>query len=361
MPQFEIEELPIPSSIDGKEGDDFRAVVAARNAVQSELYGGPDLEYTPEELFPRYLDEFEPKRLVAARVDGRIVARAVYETQPHASDDVAWYLIEVIPEFRGRGIGAALYASLEDFADADGRPVRQAFAFAKDVPGERLPAPTGFGSVPLAAPGTRFLQNRGWALEQVARCSKLVLPAEHGLLERMLAEAQEAAGSDYRVLTWVGRTPEEWLEDRAMLSTRMSTDAPAADLAVDEDVWTAERVRADEDAEESSPRTMLTAAVEHIPSGRLAGFTQLSAPAELGRAVSQEDTIVLREHRGHRLGMLLKVANLLLLEETEPGHPSVVTFNAEENRHMLSVNEAVGFVPVGYEGAWKRVAGSPGP
>lgn len=50
--------------------------------------------------------------------------------------------------------------------------------------------------------------------------------------------------------------------------------------------------------------------------------------------------------------MLLKVANL---ERERPGHPSVITFNAEENRHMLSVNEAVGFTPFVYEGAWKTV------
>lgn len=86
------------------------------------------------------------------------------------------------------------------------------------------------------------------------------------------------------------------------------------------------------------------------------GFTELEVSAEPGRAVSQEDTLVLREHRGRRLGLLLKVANLELLAAESPGHPSVMTYNAEENRHMLTVNEALGFVPVGYEGAWRRDA-----
>jgi hypothetical protein len=86
----------------------------------------------------------------------------------------------------------------------------------------------------------------------------------------------------------------------------------------------------------------------------LAGFTRVSVPHDTTRAVGQWDTIVLREHRGHRLGMLLKVANLQLLDEAGPGHPSVLTWNAEENRPMLAVNEAVGFVPIGYEGAWRK-------
>ena len=63
---------------------------------------------------------------------------------------------------------------------------------------------------------------------------------------------------------------------------------------------------------------------------------------------------MLREHRGHRLGMLLKVANLRTSREAAPGHPSVLTWNAEENRAMLDVNEAVGFVPIGDEGAWRK-------
>jgi len=63
---------------------------------------------------------------------------------------------------------------------------------------------------------------------------------------------------------------------------------------------------------------------------------------------------VLREHRGHSLGMLLKVANLKHLERVSAGHPSIITFNAEENSHMLAVNDALGFEAVGLESAWRK-------
>ena len=53
--------------------------------------------------------------------------------------------------------------------------------------------------------------------------------------------------------------------------------------------------------------------------------------------------------------MLLKAANIRLLQSAAPGHPSIMTFNAEENRHMLDVNEALGFEPMGYAGAWKEL------
>jgi GNAT superfamily N-acetyltransferase len=121
-----------------------------------------------------------------------------------------------------------------------------------------------------------------------------------------------------------------------------------------EDVWSVERLIADEEREQSSPRAFLTVAAEHVASASLVGFSVLSVPAETSRAVMQDDTLVLRDHRGHRLGMLLKLANLAHLQRVSPGHPSVITFNAEENRPMLSVNEAVGFVPVAYEGAWRK-------
>ena len=69
---------------------------------------------------------------------------------------------------------------------------------------------------------------------------------------------------------------------------------------------------------------------------------------------------MLREHRGHRLGMLMKAVNLQQLAGEHPEQSAVTTFNAEENRFMLDVNEALGFVPMGYEGAWRRITAAAG-
>jgi GNAT superfamily N-acetyltransferase len=134
----------------------------------------------------------------------------------------------------------------------------------------------------------------------------------------------------------------------------MTTDAPQGDLDEPAEEWTIERLDDWEREVEQGPRFAATTAAEHVPSGELVGFTQLMVARDTTRPVDQDDTIVLKEHRGHRLGMLLKVANIRQLEEVAPGHPSIITFNAEENRPMLDVNEAVGFVPVGYEAAWQK-------
>jgi len=37
-----------------------------------------------------------------------------------------------------------------------------------------------------------------------------------------------------------------------------------------------------------------------------------------------------------------------------PRSRMVYTFNAAENRHMLAVNDALGFRPVGLEAAWRN-------
>ncbi len=134
----------------------------------------------------------------------------------------------------------------------------------------------------------------------------------------------------------------------------MSTDAPTAGLQEPEDVWTVQRLLDTEARLESGSREFHTAAIEHRASNHLVGFTTVAVPSEVGRPINQEDTIVLAEHRGHRLGALLKLANLERAQVEYPGHPSVVTFNAEDNWNMLKINEAIGFKAFGYEGAWLR-------
>lgn len=355
MDEISISEVQIPRTLSDPEAADFIAAIAVRSAVAAHDSGTTDDVRPPEEMVPGWRkQEFEPKRMVIAHLDGRVVGRGIAEYRLESAADTAWLFVEVVPDARGRGVGRALAEHVETLALDAGKRRAIVYAPCWRVGGERIAAPTGFGDVAADTPETRLLLSRGYRLEQVERGSRLPLPVDEGVLERMLADASAAAGPDYRIHFWGLHTPPQWREDIAYLLTRMSTDAPTAGLGEPEDPWTVERLLADEAEEEDSPSTRFVVAVEHVPTGKLAGFTEMVAPEDRGRAVDQEDTIVLTEHRGHRLGMLLKIANVAYLQRERPGHPRIVTYNAEENRHMLNVNEAIGFEPFVYEGAWRK-------
>jgi hypothetical protein len=66
---------------------------------------------------------------------------------------------------------------------------------------------------------------------------------------------------------------------------------------------------------------------------------------------------VVAEHRGNRLGLLIKAANLRAARQRWPTARSVLTWNAVENRHMLAINTLLGFKPAGYEGEWQKRLG----
>lgn len=360
MTGFVLEELQIPPTLDAPGAADFLACVDIRNQVEAAAYGTTELGYSAAESLPLYLDtEHRPRRLIAARCDGAVVGRAVFL---HLADDpdVAWADAQVLPAFRRRGIGGALIARMEELAEAAGRQRLIVYAPSADAPGPRIAPPTQAGAVPADNPEVRFLLARGYSLEQVERCGRLPLPVHDETARALLDTATRAAGPDYRMVLWSGPTPTVRQAEMADLYTVMSIEEPSAGLDEPPDIWTVDRLIAAEQQEVDGSRTRLVAAVEHVPSARLVGFTVLSVPLETARPVSQEDTLVVPGHRGHRLGMLLKVANLEHLQRVRPGHPAVITYNAEENRHMLDVNEAVGFVPIGSEGAWKKAFSAAG-
>ena len=349
---YAIAELPIPERVGADGWPDFVAAVEVGHRSDLVWAGSAETFYTPEEELPRFQDPHRPARMFVARTGDEIVAQGFFEVQADEAD-TAWLMLRVPPEVEGRGIGRALADALETAIVASGRRKIIVYAPETDLDGERLVPPTGFGSVPATSRTTRFAQARGYRLEQVNRYSRIALPVP-GVAEQ-LAAAIERSGPHYALHSWTGSTPERWLEDYAVLLTRMSTDAPDGGVGTPEDVWTAERLAAENARRErDDPRHFVVTVVEHLPSGRLAGFTDVSVPPDTSRAVGQWSTLVLSEHRGNKLGMLLKLANLAHLEQVSPGHPSVTTWNAEENRPMLDVNEAIGFVGIAFEGIWRK-------
>jgi GNAT superfamily N-acetyltransferase len=353
---LQIDELSIPATLDDPDAAGFIEMVAVRNAIETGLLGSDALACTPAELLPMYqAQEFEPSRLFVARVDGQIVGRAILQWSIAEGTTSSWLIAEMLEEFRGRGIGAALFDRVEGLARDSGRPVLQAEAMHKPAPGgARLPSPTGYGDLPADDPGVRFLTRRGYRLEQIERVSFLDLPVPAKVLDENCDQLLEQARGEYSLVQWTGETPREWIPDLIQLRTRMSTDAPFAGLDTDEEPWTAARIATHDAAVSADGRTVLSVAARHEPTGRLIGFSELSLPSDTSRPVQQLDTLVLADHRGHRLGMLLKVANLSALQTSGLAPSLVYTFNAEENRHMLNVNEAIGFRPVGHAGSWRK-------
>lgn len=355
MTEITVSRLVVPKSIGDSDADDFIASCEVINRVIAGVIGSNDFAVEPVERLPRAHDPEWNLVAYIAKVGGRVVARAGYGSQLRGDPKECWIDIYVDEEFRGAGIGGALFERLQATAAANGKSALYSRVLTTyDPDGEQVASANGAGSVSARDAGAAFALARGFVLEQVGYINRLALPVSPELLDERGAVAEAGFGDDYELLSWSGRTPEEYLAAMGALLTAMSTEEPHADLEVTEDVWDAERVRATEDREAASPRVKLTAAARHRATGELVAFTTLDVPPEVERPVNQDATLVLPAHRGKRLGLAVKIENLRQLQATFPGHPSVTTINAVENDYMITVNRSVGFVAVGQGGIFSR-------
>lgn len=346
--------LTLPGRADAADAGEFHELARVRNAVYRELTGRDEQDLSPAELLPLLRSRAERTTVVwTVRRAGEVVGRAVVDVPHEAGSRVVIATIELLPRVWGQGIGTAVLPHVEAVARAHGRSVIQNWTEQQASDGPRIDAPTGFGSVPRDHVA-RFLEKQGFGLEQVYRVSHLDISAEIDAHVQTLCAQARAAATGYRVVHWLSPTPAERIDGYAWLKSRMSTDAPSAGLDADEEKWDARRVTEMEERLAERGQTLLVVAAEHIATGELSAFTELGIGSDHSATTHQNDTLVLKEHRGHRLGLLVKCEALRLWRELMPDSLRIVTYNAEENRPMLSINEAIGFRAIAYEGAWKK-------
>ena len=169
-----------------------------------------------------------------------------------------------------------------------------------------------------------------------------------GVVAGLRAEATRAAAG-YSLVSWTGQIPEELLAGTAEVFNAFN-DAPHGE-GVEDEVWDADRVR---ERTGTLQRLGLMRgygiAALHDATGEMAGFTAVIIDIEHPQWGFQQLTAVVRAHRGHRLGLLLKTAMLDLLAAAEPQVEWIATGNAAENAHMIAVNEQLGYevVPPGW-------------
>jgi hypothetical protein len=165
------------------------------------------------------------------------------------------------------------------------------------------------------------------------------------VLQELLAGA-EAASSRYDLIDLPNPAPDELVPQLRELHLAMN-DSPLDDLRLDDDEWPEERFRAYEDAMRHRGIRLHRLVAQRRSDGVLGGHTVVAVEGARATLGVQEDTAVVRGHRGHRLGLRLKTAMLELLARKEPQLEVIDTWNAESNRHMIAINDVLGCVVVG--------------
>jgi hypothetical protein len=129
-------------------------------------------------------------------------------------------------------------------------------------------------------------------------------------------------------------------------------DAPR-EAGQEAQTWDAARVRLDERRVAAMGLRAHVVAARGPGDGELAALTQVCVDPAIPEWGFQELTAVARPHRGRRLGLLLKLAMLDLLAAREPQVTQIVTGNADGNRHMIAINEQLGFRVLGRWPSWE--------
>jgi GNAT superfamily N-acetyltransferase len=237
----------------------------------------------------------------------------------------------VHPAVRRRGIGRELLRHEGGRAEANGRA--------------RFSAQATVGTA-----GDSFAQALGARLdlEEVRRIQYL-RDIPPGTIASLRASAEKAADG-YSLVSWTGDTPDEYCGPLAGVFNAFN-DAPHG--ANDEpEFWDAKRVRERTGTvvRAGLMRGYATAALSDA-TGEMAAFSGVLVSPEAPQWAFQQLTAVIRPHRGHRLGLLVKTAMLELLASAEPQVEWIATGNAATNEHMIAVNEQLGYKVV--EPGWR--------
>jgi GNAT superfamily N-acetyltransferase len=290
------------------------------------------------------------RHIFAAHAGDRMVGAGTMMVPLLDNLDKAFHWIDVLPESRRRGVGTALDEYARELAHREGRTTM--ITEAKVPPDERD-----------RHPYRRFAEARGYSLANVEVGRALDLPVAEQALDAWAAEAAPHH-ADYEIVTFDGMVPDELIDSFCELLGLLALEAPTGDLDFEEEVVTVESLREREKVLKEQGRTVYTTlAVDG--SGRAVADSVLAVSEGDPENVYQWATLVHREHRGHRLGLAVKVQNLRTMQAAHPERRRIWTQNGEVNAIMVAINEKLGFKPVELVLEFQRksdlaVAGAPG-
>lgn len=257
--------------------------------------------------------------LLAAMDDGVFVGVGELGFSLQDNQHLAGLEITVLPDHRRRGIGRALYGEATTRRRDAGRT-------------------SACGEISLVEVDGPLEFARAMGAESVHQEDHLML--ELPLPDDRLGQLAAQVASDYEIVSWQGRCPDDLIDAYAAMRTQMNADVPTGDLDVEAVVITPERVRVGE--ERLSKSYDVIVATARRPDGVMGGYSLLYLPHGRDQVI-QDDTLVMPEHRGHRLGLALKLATYDIVRSVHPDRVTMHTWTDPENAAMYATNRAFGY------------------
>ncbi|ADD45731.1 GNAT family N-acetyltransferase [Stackebrandtia nassauensis] len=272
------------------------------------------------------------KHRLIAKVDGTVVGYASLHIPLLENRHLIEFELEVRPDHRRRGIGSALLAEIERYARADDRTTLLVY-----IPD------TIDGRPQLPHNGQHFAAKQGFEKksQEIRRAADLT-EVDDAALDELLAKSWTKA-EGYELIQWINDSPDDVVEALAYLDSRLVTDSPMGDLNFEAPKTDVARIRERESDGRTAGILRIATALRHKESGTVAGWTDIVVDPGDEDNCWQGITIVDPDHRGHRLGTILKIENHRHVLRYRPRMRYVTTWNAEANDFMININEAVGY------------------
>jgi GNAT superfamily N-acetyltransferase len=239
---------------------------------------------------------------------------------------VARVWIWVDPAHQRHGVGTRLSSYADDRVRSLGRTTCQGTA--------RI-------GVDRANGNRAFAQSVGYVLANTEIERRLRLPADAALLDRLAAEAAPHH-TGYTLRTEVGPVPSDLAASYVALKNLFTVEAPTGDLELELGRETVIELAVQDRYLTDSGRTRV-ASYALDAAGEVVAYSVAAVSNQHHAHADQWGTLVHPAHRGHRLGMAVKCAQLRALSDGFPDKRFIETTNAETNAHMVAINEALGF------------------